>query len=250
MKDRVKLSELNNKEMLFIGDTVTTKEDFLGDFEYFKNVTKDIQNEVYTTTIYTAYMDARQMLESAIEREAEHMHESWSYDIVNDITEQDIEDIQLVIDRILKRNEDCNICYQSDRQVELDIDKVEKNMNNMENNMTNEQIKGSLFFIDGETYVADSPVGTGEHSWYARNILTDKTIFFTTKLIIEKIRSYDEDLKALKMKQEKARKMFNLIVRMSEKILSKEILAEEEWSAEDISLMKSMANGDFNIEEE
>ena len=44
--------------------------------------------------------------------------------------------------------------------------------------------------------------------------------------------------------------MFNLIVRMSEKILSKEILAEEEWSAEDISLMKSMANGDFNIEEE
>lgn len=250
MKDRVKLSELSNKEMLLVGDNVTDKEDFIKDFEYFKDVTHDIENNVYTTTTYTAYIDAKQMLEDAIEREADNMHESWDQDMLNEITEQDIEDIQIIIDRILRRNGNYNICYQSDKQVELDICKVEESMNNMENNMTNEQIKGSLFFIDGETFVADSPVGTGEHSWYARNILTDKTIFFTTKLIIEKIRSYDEDLKALKMKQEKARKMFNLIVRMSEKILSKEILAEEEWSAEDISLMKSMANGDFNIEEE
>lgn len=250
MKDRVKLSELDNKEMLLVGENVTDKEDFIADFEYFKDVTHDIKNNVYTTTTYTAYIDAKQMLEDAIEREADSMHESWEQDILNEITEQDIEDIQIIIDRILKRNESCNICYQADKQVELDIDKVEESMNNMENNMTNEQIKGSLFLIDGETFVADSPVGTGEHSWYARNILTDKTIFFTTKLIIEKIRSYDEDFKVLKMKQEKASKMFNLIVRMSEKILSKEILVEEDWSAEDISLMKSMANGDFNIEEE
>lgn len=250
MKDRVKLSELDNKEMLLVGENVTDKEDFIADFEYFKDVTHDIKNNVYTTTTYTAYIDAKQMLEDAIEREADSMHESWEQDILNEITEQDIEDIQIIIDRILKRNESCNICYQADKQVELDIDKVEESMNNMENNTTNEQIKGSLFLIDGETFVADSPVGTGEHSWYARNILTDKTIFFTTKLIIEKIRSYDEDFKVLKMKQEKASKMFNLIVRMSEKILSKEILVEEDWSAEDISLMKSMANGDFNIEEE
>ena len=110
MKDRVKLSELSNKEMLLVGDNVTDKEDFIKDFEYFKDVTHDIENNVYTTTTYTAYIDAKQMLEDAIEREADNMHESWDQDMLNEITEQDIEDIQIIIDRILRRNGNYNIC--------------------------------------------------------------------------------------------------------------------------------------------
>lgn len=112
----IKLSELKNNEILLIEDdynSIMSKEDYLEDLENYK------EYEVYTTTEYKASIDAKDMLESAIECEAFNMYEDWEYDVWDDITEEDINELQNVIDRIL--GESRNIAYIADNKVEIDI---------------------------------------------------------------------------------------------------------------------------------
>ena len=110
----VKLSELNNDDMLLVGENlVISKEDFVKEIKEHKD------KEVYTTTKYRASIDARSMLEDAIECESQEMYEYWEYDIWNDITKEDIREIQLILNRIFNR--DSNISYRADKRVEIDI---------------------------------------------------------------------------------------------------------------------------------
>ncbi len=113
-----KLSELKDEDMLIIDGTVMPKEDFIRDFKYYKS----IADKVYTTTQYKAHIDAKDMLDDALEREYENnMYEGWLENIEQDVTEDDIKELQNIVDRILSRSESTNICYIEDEKVEIDL---------------------------------------------------------------------------------------------------------------------------------
>lgn len=110
----IKLSELKNDEMLLVGENlVIEKEDFVKEIEEHRG------KEVYTTTEYRASISAKDMLESAIDCEAPNMYEDWEYDIWEDISEEDINELQNILNRIL--NGSRNISYISDKKIEIDI---------------------------------------------------------------------------------------------------------------------------------
>ena len=110
----LKLSELKKDDMLLFGECdVMSKEDFL------KEIQEHEGKEIYTTTVYKANINARSMLDSAIECEADNMYEDWDYDIWNDITETDIAELQNILDKILSRSN--NVSYMADKKVEIDI---------------------------------------------------------------------------------------------------------------------------------
>ncbi len=110
----IKLSELKNDEMLLVGENlVIEKEDFV------KEIEEHGGKEVYTTTEYRASINAKDMLESAIDCEASNMYEDWEYDIWEDISEEDINELQNILNRIL--NGSRNISYISDKKIEIDI---------------------------------------------------------------------------------------------------------------------------------
>lgn len=110
----VKLSDLANDEMLLVGENlVISKEDFLKEKNEY-----DGEN-VWTTKEHYARIDARHMLEDAIELEGQEMYEDWDSDIWNDITKDDIRDLQLILNRIFNRSS--NVSYIADNKVEIDL---------------------------------------------------------------------------------------------------------------------------------
>ena len=117
----IKLSELKDDEILLVGETVMTKEDLLN--ELADNKSCGIKNpEVFITRQYQANLDAKNVLEDAMEYEYQNMYEDWYDRILNDITEEDIKDMQIVLDRILERNKENNISYEGIELVEIDIE--------------------------------------------------------------------------------------------------------------------------------
>nr|WP_172694030.1 GTP-binding protein [Clostridium perfringens] len=112
-----KLSELKDEDMLIVDGTVMPKEDFIRDFKYYKS----IADKVYTTTQYKARIDANGMLDDALEREYNNMYEGWLENIEQDVTEDDIKELQNIVDKILSRSESTNICYIKNEKVEIDI---------------------------------------------------------------------------------------------------------------------------------
>lgn len=110
-----KLSELKDKDMLMVGYDVVSKEDLLEDLEYYKD------KEVFMTTKYYAGINAFDMLENEFEHESDEMYEGWFDNIIDDITEEDIEEIQFILDRILSRNKQRNFCYIEGEKIEIDI---------------------------------------------------------------------------------------------------------------------------------
>lgn len=113
-KDTVKLSSLNNDDMLLVGENlVMSKEDYIKEMHEHKG------EEVYTTTKYRAVIDARDMLESAIDCEASNMYEDWEYDVWNDVTEEDIDELQIIVDEILSRS--ASVSYITDKKVYVDL---------------------------------------------------------------------------------------------------------------------------------
>lgn len=114
----VKLSELQDDvkvidENLSIYDVGEVK----NDLQYFKDKNK----KLYTTSEYRASIDARDMLESAIESEYDNMYEDWYEIILQDITDEDIGRLQSVIATILRRGGDQNIAYYENKEIEIDI---------------------------------------------------------------------------------------------------------------------------------
>jgi hypothetical protein len=117
----MKLSEIKDDEMLLVGERVMSKEDLLN--ELVDNKSCGIKNpEVYITRQYQASLDAKDIMESAIENEYQNMFEVWDQDIWNDVTEEDLKDIQIVLDRILERSKDHNVSYEGIELVEIDFE--------------------------------------------------------------------------------------------------------------------------------
>lgn len=114
LKGIIKLSDLKNDEMLLVGENyVISKEDFVKEIEEYRD------KEVYTTTEYRAGIDAKYMLENAIDCEADNMYEDWETDIWDDITQEDIDELQRIVNRILSGSR--NVCYVAYKRVEIDI---------------------------------------------------------------------------------------------------------------------------------
>jgi len=121
----MKLSELKYDEVLLVNEKVMSKLDLLN--ELAENKSCGIKNpKVYTTRQYQANLDAKDIMESAIEHEYQNMYEDWYDRILNDITEEDIKDMQIVLDRILERNKENNISYEGIELVEIDIEEEKK----------------------------------------------------------------------------------------------------------------------------
>lgn len=116
--EKVKLSTLSKDTIVFIEGVfhVQTVEDILSDIDSYRN------EEIYTTTEHKACFNAEEILDSAIEDEYNNgMYEDWDDSIKNDITENDIKDLQKTFDRILERNPKSNIAYEADKLIEIDI---------------------------------------------------------------------------------------------------------------------------------
>ena len=117
----IKLSELKDDEMLLVNNILMSKADFLQvkDTDTYKSE----KLEIYTTKPYCeARFYAKQMLDYAISELSFNMYPNWQDSINRDITDEDINDIQIVLDKIINKNKERNISYQSDVEVEIDIE--------------------------------------------------------------------------------------------------------------------------------
>ncbi|MDZ4994449.1 GTP-binding protein [Clostridium perfringens] len=119
-----KLSELKNEDMLIIKNTgsediVLSKNELVENLDHYRKISDNLEENIYTTIQYKANIQAWDMLEIAIDNESENMYECWDFDIKRAITDEDIEEIQKVIDRILSKGS--NICYIENEKVEFDL---------------------------------------------------------------------------------------------------------------------------------
>ena len=115
---KVKLSTLAKDEIVCVENSnyVNTVEDILNDLSYYRD------KKIYISIPHYANFDAKEIIDDAIEfLQCNGMYEDWDDKIHNDITEEDIKDIQAVFDRILERNPSQNISYEEDREVEIDL---------------------------------------------------------------------------------------------------------------------------------
>lgn len=117
----MKLSYLKDDEMLLINnETVLTKKEFL---EQFKTEEERYKCKVQTTKIYhTVNFNAKNMLDKFINEESKSMHKEWKDYIKSNITEDEINEVQAVFDKISERNKEYNISYLGDMEVEIDIE--------------------------------------------------------------------------------------------------------------------------------
>lgn len=119
--EKVKLSTLTKDTIVLADDEcrVSTVQDVLDDLEYYKT------KEIYTTTPYKASFNAKEIIDDAIEYVyCNDMYEDWDERIQDDVTEEDIKDIQAIFDRILARNPSQNISYIPDKLIEFDVEEV------------------------------------------------------------------------------------------------------------------------------
>lgn len=119
-----KLSELKNEDMLIIkntgsGDIVLSKDELVENLDHYRKRSDNLEENIYTTVQYKANIKAWDMLEIAIDNESENMYECWDFDIKRAITDEDIEEIQTVIDRILSKG--ANTSYIENEKVEFDL---------------------------------------------------------------------------------------------------------------------------------
>lgn len=121
----MKLSELKDDEILLIDNkTVLTKREFL---EQFKNKEERDKCKIQTTKIYhTVNFNAKDMLDKFIAEESKSMHKEWKDYIKSNITEDEINEVQAIFDKISERNKEYNISYLGDMEVEIDIEEEKK----------------------------------------------------------------------------------------------------------------------------
>lgn len=116
--EKVKLSTLSKDEILSVdGEIFTvTVEGLMENIERYRDM------EIYTTIPNHASFNAKEIIDDAIEDvQCNDMYEDWDERIHDDVTEQDIKDIQTVFDRILARSPNQNISYVTDKLIEFDI---------------------------------------------------------------------------------------------------------------------------------
>lgn len=127
-----KLSELKDTDKVIVNnEIIMTKSELideivLGMLSELSSFGVDNIETVYSAKeSYRARLDARDMLEQAIENEADNMYEDWEDYIWADIEIGDIKDIQLILDDIMSRDTQCNITYEADEELELDLQNCE-----------------------------------------------------------------------------------------------------------------------------
>lgn len=115
--NKIKLSSLPLDTRLMIdgNNGVYTVQDVIDDIEYYRD------KEIYITNQYHASFDAEDILRNAVENEYDNMYEDWDEAISEDITKEDIEDLQAILNRILARNPSQNISYTQNELIEIDI---------------------------------------------------------------------------------------------------------------------------------
>lgn len=126
----MKLSELKDDDMILVsykgsyGEKVMTVGTFKDEYE--QEYKYESALEVYSTTVVNAHLDAKRMLENEIEEVYnDNMYEDWDNRILGDIEEKDIEEIQIILDRILARSPEQNKAYQSNKLIEIDTPYIE-----------------------------------------------------------------------------------------------------------------------------
>lgn len=114
-----KLSELDMQTVLWVedkyGETILTKEELLEELDIIRQEGK----KVYTTFEYEANINAQYVIEDAIEQEYQNMYEDWDLETMGDVTNEDIEDMQKIFDRILNRGN--RKSYSTSDLVEIDM---------------------------------------------------------------------------------------------------------------------------------
>jgi hypothetical protein len=116
--EKVKISTLSEDTIVLVDGytSIVTIEDILGDLAEYKG------KEIYTTQPHHASFDAGSIIDRAIEDESENgMYEDWNDAISLDVTKEDRADLQKIFDRILARNPNQNIAYESDKLIEINI---------------------------------------------------------------------------------------------------------------------------------
>lgn len=89
--------------------------------DILENIDEYEHRDLYTVVEHQASFNAREMIGDAIELEqCNGMYEDWDDYIRADVTEEDISDIQKILDRILSRNPNANLAYQSDELIRID----------------------------------------------------------------------------------------------------------------------------------
>ena len=89
---------------------VFTVADILYGLEYYKTKT------IYATTEHHAEFNAKDIIWDAIDYEYQNMYEDWDSRII-----EDIDEMQTIYDRILKRSPSQNISYTEDKLIEFDL---------------------------------------------------------------------------------------------------------------------------------
>ncbi len=83
---------------------IVTVAEVLEDINYYK------EKEIYTTTPHHACFDAESIIDIIIEDEyCNGIYDDWDNNIRTDITNVDIAELQVIIDRILARSPEQNI---------------------------------------------------------------------------------------------------------------------------------------------
>lgn len=116
--NRIKLSTLSEDTKVIVDSESFTIEvsDILENIEDYRH------KDLYTVTEHHATFNAKDIIDDAIENEyCNVMYEDWDDFIRADVMEEDINDIQQVLDRILSRNPNANVSYQSDKLIDIDI---------------------------------------------------------------------------------------------------------------------------------
>ncbi|MCD3252351.1 hypothetical protein [Clostridium botulinum] len=115
---KVKLSTLSKDAIIYVEDEerIRTVEEVLKDLEDYKS------KELYTTKKHYASFNAKEIIEEAVEEVyCNGMYEDWNDNILGDVVKEDIKEIQIVLNRILARNPEQNIAYQTDKLIEIDV---------------------------------------------------------------------------------------------------------------------------------
>lgn len=95
-------------------------ESFINDY----NTTyKNLKNlEVYSTNKVELRLNAEDMINNEIENiMCNEGYEDWSDFIQEEITQDDVDKIQMVFNEIFNRNPNRNISYETDEQIEIDL---------------------------------------------------------------------------------------------------------------------------------
>lgn len=113
----MKLSELKDDDMILVINIISYNKYLttVGEFksEYHTKYIEDKQLEIYSTETVYAIFKARAMLKGTTKH--------WDKGVWNNILEQDIDDVQAILDKIVARNPSDYVAYQMDELLEIDI---------------------------------------------------------------------------------------------------------------------------------